>query len=115
MNENSHIDLVISKTHGFITPYHSTVLYLKLGICSRIFYVGLVQLDVQPAEFSRAVQGNLRRSFKTSSDQFVLQPANLTRVTSPRGLQHSHPGACKGDHQLKGEMQPLLSSCSVAL
>lgn len=61
------------------------MLYLKLGIGSRILYVGFMQLDVQPAEFSRAVQGNLRRNFKTSTDQFVLKPASLTGVTSPRG------------------------------
>lgn len=92
MDDNSHVDLVISEILGFIfvpiyksllTPW--SMLYLKLGIGSRIFYVGLVQLNVQPAEFSRAVQGNLKRSFKTSSDQFVLKPANLARVTSPRG------------------------------
>lgn len=75
MNDNSHIDLVISETHGFIFVYKSllatpwSVLYLKLGIGSRIFDVGLVQLDVQPAQLSRAVQGNLGRGFTA---QFVI-------------------------------------------
>lgn len=63
------------------------VLYLELGIGSRILYVGLVQLNVQAAELSRAVQGNLTRGFKTtSSDQSVLKPASLTHVPSPRGV-----------------------------
>lgn len=86
----SSLKLMASSLHHFTN--HSlplcapcSGLYLKLGIGSRIFYIGLVQLDVQPAELSRAVQGNLRRSFKTSCDQFVLTPANPTRVTSPRG------------------------------
>lgn len=91
------------------------VLYLKLGVGSRIFDVGLMQLNVKAAEFSRAVQGNLKRSLKTSSDQLVLKPANLTRVTSPRSalMVCNYPGACKGDpsdHQLKGA-----SSCQFLL
>lgn len=78
--------LILSPLCVQIPPSHSlAVLYLELGIGSRILYVGLVQLDVQAAQLCRAVQGNLTRGFTTSCDQFVLKPTQ-PGVTSPRGV-----------------------------
>lgn len=59
-------------TNQVLTLYvPQSMLYLKLRIGSRIFYIRLVKLNVQPAEFSRAIQRNLRRIFKTSREQRI--------------------------------------------